>query len=398
MNTATKNALIRRVAGLIEERQEEILLANQSDLAQCDPADRAIYDRLLLNGQKIEGMINSLLQVAAMPDPVGKLLYSFSSPQGLSIENRSSPFGTILIIYESRPDVTIEAAVIAFKAGNRILLKGGREARLSNLALIACWQTALREQGLDENFVTYLDFSREQIQTFLRQPDRPIDLIVPRGGEKLIAFVKEHASCPVLVSGRGNNFAYIHPSANWEQAIPIIRNAKTQKISACNALDKVLLDKNLPDLKQRAEALIRVLEDDGVEVLLSEELSKLLQRPGSGLSANAPAWDEEFLAMKIVLGLSENLAKAIEKINRHSGGHSALILAEDKTAQRQFMDEVDAAAVYSNASTRFTDGNQFGMGAELAISTDKLHHRGPLGLEQLVTNKWYIFGNGQTRP
>ncbi|HHJ51546.1 MAG TPA: glutamate-5-semialdehyde dehydrogenase, partial [Phaeodactylibacter sp.] len=211
MNTATKNALIRRVAGLIEERQEEILLANQSDLAQCDPADRAIYDRLLLNGQKIEGMINSLLQVAAMPDPVGKLLYSFSSPQGLSIENRSSPFGTILIIYESRPDVTIEAAVIAFKAGNRILLKGGREARLSNLALIACWQTALREQGLDENFVTYLDFSREQIQTFLRQPDRPIDLIVPRGGEKLIAFVKEHASCPVLVSGRGNNFAYIHP-------------------------------------------------------------------------------------------------------------------------------------------------------------------------------------------
>ncbi len=397
MDTQTKNEVLRATARCVEARRRDILEANRADVAACNPSDRALYDRLKVDDSKVDGMIAALEQVAALPDPVGQVRYRHERPDGLLIEDRTAPFGTVLIIYESRPDVTIEAAAIAFKAGNRILLKGGKEAHRTNRVLVQCWHEALQTAGCATEWVQYLEFDRARTQAFLRQPDRPLDLIVPRGGARLIAFVKEHASCPVLVSGRGNNFAFVHRAADWRKVVPVVLNAKTHKISACNALDKVLVDAALPELRGRLAELIDALEAAGVEVWVDAGVQALFPERGWPLVPDEQMWYEEFLAMKIVIGLADDADDAIARINRYSGGHSVTILTEDEAAARRFMDAIDAAAVYHNASTRFTDGGQFGLGAELAISTDKLHHRGPLGLQHLVTNKWYVFGNGHTR-
>jgi len=300
-----------------------------------------------------------------------------------------------MIIYESRPDVTIEAAVLAFKANSKILLKGGKEAYNSNKELVACWHKSLAKNGLEKDWVRMLELNRDETQAFLKNPDEPLDLIVPRGGERLINFVKENATCAVLISGRGNNFLYVAEDANWIKTLQVILNAKTHKISGCNALDKVLIDKKLPNYEARIQELKTVLEKAKVEILIDEEIKKVLSENKS--IPNEATWNEEFLAMKIVLGSVDGIDKAISKINTYSGGHSSVILTEDAQKAQQFMENVDSAAVYHNASTRFTDGGQMGVGAELAISTDKLHHRGPLGLKQLVTNKYYVFGDGQIR-
>ena len=397
MDTPTKNEVLRATARSVEAHRRDILDANRADVAVCDPSDRALYDRLKVDDSKVDGMIAALEQVAALPDPVGQVRYRYERPDGLLVEDRTAPFGTVLIIYESRPDVTIEAAAIAFKAGNRILLKGGKEAHRTNRVLVQCWHEALEAAGCATEWVQYLEFDRAQTQDFLRRPDRPLDLIVPRGGARLIAFVKAHATCPVLVSGRGNNFAFVHRAADWSKVVPVVLNAKTHKISACNALDKVLVDAQLPGLKERLAELVHALEAAGVEVWVDACVQALFPERGWPLVPDEQMWYEEFLAMKIVIGLADDADDAIARINRYSGGHSVTILTEDEAAARRFMDAIDAAAVYHNASTRFTDGGQFGLGAELAISTDKLHHRGPLGLQHLVTNKWYVFGNGHTR-
>ncbi len=398
MDTQTRNEVLLGAARRVAARRQDILDANRADVAACDPSDRALYDRLVLDDAKVDGMIGALEQVAALPDPVGVRRYRYERPDGLVVEDRTAPFGTVLIIYESRPDVTIEAAAIAFKAGNRILLKGGKEAHRTNRVLVQCWHEALAAAGCPTDRVRYLEFSRAETQAFLRQPDQPLDLIVPRGGARLISFVKEHAACPVLVSGRGNNFAYVHRAADWRKVVPVVLNAKTHKISACNALDKVLVDAALPGLQPRLAELIDALAASGVEVWVDARVQALFPERGLPVVADEQMWYEEFLAMKIVIGLAEGPDDAIARINRYSGGHSVAILTEDEAVARRFMDAIDAAAVYHNASTRFTDGGQFGLGAELAISTDKLHHRGPLGLQHLVTNKWYVFGNGHTRP
>lgn len=397
MDTQTKNDVLKTAAARIVAYRRDILAANHADVADCDPLDRALYDRLKVDEAKVDAMIRALKEVAALPDPVGRLRYRHERADGLVVEDRTAPFGTVLIIYESRPDVTIEAAAIAFKAGNRILLKGGKEAHRTNRVLMQCWHEALAAHACPVENVTYLEFSREQTQAFLRRPDRPLDLIVPRGGARLIEFVKEHAACPVLVSGRGNNFAYVHRDADWEKVIPVVYNAKMHKISACNALDKVLIDEALPALERRLPQLVDHLEAAGVSVWVDARIQAAFPERGWQLLDEPSRWYEEFLDAEIVLGLSAGLEEAVARINRYSGGHSATILTENKAVARCFMEAVDAAAVYHNASTRFTDGGQFGLGAELAISTDKLHHRGPLGLQHLVTNKWYVFGNGHTR-
>jgi len=344
--------------------------------------DQAMYDRLVINDKKVDGMLKAIQDVIDDEDPVGRDRYSYNHPNGMKVVDRTAPFGTILIIYESRPDVTIEAAIVAFKSNNKILLKGGKEAKISNRALIACWHQALKSHGLSEDWIQLLEYNREETQSFLKAPHLPLDLIVPRGGEGLINFVKQHATCPVLISGRGNNFMYIDETADWAKVIPIVLNAKTDKISACNALDKILINKNIDDVKEKLESLIAILADNGVEVLTKDLDSQ---------------WPEEYLAMKIAIGYVDDMQTAISLMNQYSGGHSASIITEKDDQALQFMNEVDAAAVYHNASTRFTDGGQMGLGAELAISTDKLHHRGPLGLAHLVTNKWYVFGDGQVR-
>ncbi|MCM4152743.1 glutamate-5-semialdehyde dehydrogenase [Arenibacter sp. N53] len=395
LQTDIKNKVLQSMMGILESKKPEIIAANQKDLDLFDQEDRAMYDRLIVDGKKVDGMIGAIAEVLQQEDPVGKTKSEQVLENGLKIENKTAPFGTIMIIYESRPDVTIEAAVLAFKANNKILLKGGKEAVHSNVVLEKCWHLALEENGLDDDWIQLLHMNRGETQEFLRNPTEKLDLIVPRGGERLIAFVKEHAKCAVLVSGRGNNFLYVDKDADWTQSLEVILNAKTDKISACNALDKILVDVHIDDYSGKIKELKSVLSNNGVEVLVDNKVAEVLS--DSFTVTNEAIWYEEFLAMKCVIGAVENLDGAVQKINKYSGGHSATIMTQNHDMAKGFMDQVDSAAVYHNASTRFTDGGQMGVGAELAISTDKLHHRGPLGLEQLVTNKYYIHGNGQVR-
>lgn len=395
LKTAVKNAVLESMERILHEHKDELLLANQKDLAAFNKDDQALYDRLVVDDKKVGQMIQAVKEVRLQEDPVNKEISKKHLENGLEITNKTAPFGTIMIIYESRPDVTVEAAVLAFKANNKILLKGGKEAYYSNKALVKFWHMALDEHNLGTDYIQFLEMDRTQTQAFLKNPDQPLDLIVPRGGERLIAFVKEHAKCAVLVSGRGNNFLYVHPEADWQMTKKVIINAKTHKISACNALDKILVDINLPDYEGKIQELARLLKEHQVSLVVDEKVSKSL--PNEERIKENSIWQEEFLSMKCVIGSVANLEEAVVLINENSGGHSAAIMTSNNQVAQEFMDAVDCAAVYQNASTRFTDGGQMGVGAELAISTDKLHHRGPLGLKQLVTNKYYILGNGQIR-
>tara|TARA_R110001632_G_scaffold20376_3_gene61065 strand:- start:124 stop:1326 length:1203 start_codon:yes stop_codon:yes gene_type:complete len=395
LNTDIKNKVLQSMMQILDSKRNEIIAANQKDLDLFDKADRAMYDRLIVDDKKVDGMIAAIQEVLQQQDPVGKIKSEQALENGLKIENKTAPFGTIMIIYESRPDVTIEAAVLAFKANNKILLKGGKEAVNSNIVLEKCWHLALEENGLDTQWIQLLHMNREETQEFLRNPTEKLDLIVPRGGERLIAFVKEHAKCAVLVSGRGNNFLFVDKDADWAQSLEVILNAKTQKISACNALDKILVDVNIDDYSNKIKELNAILKEQGVSVVVDSKVAEVLSE--NNVVEDESIWYEEFLAMKCVVGAVVDLEEAVQKINNFSGGHSATIMTRNKQLAMEFMDQVDSAAVYHNASTRFTDGGQMGVGAELAISTDKLHHRGPLGLEQLVTNKYYVYGDGQVR-
>lgn len=395
LNTEIKNKVLQSMMQVLDSTREEIIAANQKDLDFFDKTDRAMYDRLIVDDKKVDGMITAIQEVLQQEDPVGKIKSAQTLENGLKIENKTAPFGTIMIIYESRPDVTIEAAVLAFKANNKILLKGGKEAVNSNVALEKCWHLALEKNGLDTQWIQLLHMNRQETQAFLRNPSEKLDLIVPRGGERLISFVKEHAKCAVLVSGRGNNFLFVDKEADWAQSLEVILNAKTQKISACNALDKILVDVNIDDYPNKLKELNTVLKDQGVSVVVDGKVAEVLTE--NTTVEDESIWYEEFLAMKCVIGAADDLETAVQKINNYSGGHSATIMTKNKELAMAFMDQVDSAAVYHNASTRFTDGGQMGVGAELAISTDKLHHRGPLGLEQLVTNKYYVYGDGQVR-
>ncbi|MEX1003268.1 MAG: glutamate-5-semialdehyde dehydrogenase [Crocinitomicaceae bacterium] len=395
LSTEKKNKVLQSMIDYLDAEREEIIAANGKDLIDFDRDDQALYDRLVVDSKKVDDMIRAVKEVKEQADPVGAIISEDTLDNGLNIINKTAPFGTIMIIYESRPDVTIEAAVLAFKANNKILLKGGKEAHNSNEKLVECWHKALKDNGLEENWIQYLKMDRTATQDFLRNPDQPLDLIVPRGGERLIDFVKEHARCAVLISGRGNNFAYVSARADIDKAIKVILNAKTNKISGCNALDKILVDKNHQDFDQVLRKIESELIKSGVKLVSAKEITDKLD--SKAVIEDEAVWFEEFLAMKAAIGSADGLDDAIEKINHYSGGHSNTILTESKEEAAVFMEQVDSAAVYHNASTRFTDGGQMGVGAELAISTDKLHHRGPLGLKQLVTNKYYVHGDGQIR-
>ena len=389
-----RNDVLSTMAELIAEEKDTILAVNKIELDSYSGGDLAMYDRLKVDDTKIDGMILSLKQLEAAIDPLGKELYNFTHENGMNIINKTAPFGTILIIYESRPDVTVEAAGIAFKSGNKILLKGGKESVNSNLKIVELWHKALAKNNISTSWVEYLNYDRAKTQEFLQNPTEKIDLIVPRGGEKLIAFVKQHATCPVIVSGRGNNFVYVDAEADLGVALNVIVNAKTTKISACNAVDKVLIHKKILSDAIFMNSLIEKLSKSNVEIFGDEKMSAFKD---ISKIENKEIWFEEFLDYKIVLGSVQDLNEAIAMINKYGGGHSASIITKNNNTAKVFMESVDAAAVYQNASTRFTDGGQFGLGGELAISTDKLHHRGPMGLQHLVTNKWYVFGDGQIR-
>jgi glutamate-5-semialdehyde dehydrogenase len=389
-----RNAVLSRMAELLEQERYNLKSVNQQDLINYSGDDLAMEKRLLVDDSKIDAMILSMQQLASQEDPVGVERFHFVHENGMKITNKTAAFGTVMIIYESRPDVTVEAGGIAFKSGNKILLKGGKESLLSNLKIVSLWHQALEENEIDTNWVEYLNYNRTETQAFLENPTQRVDLIVPRGGEQLIAFTKKHASCPVIVSGRGNNFVYIHKEADLQKAIDIIINGKTTNIGVCNALDKVLIDAKLPQWEVFAKQIVNELQQFNVEILGNIAFANATQVPEI---QTEEIWYEEFLNYKIVFGLVDSDAEAIAKINHYSGGHSASIITTNDAVAQEFMEQVDCAAVYQNASTRFTDGGQFGLGGELAISTDKLHQRGPIGLQHLVTNKWYIYGEGQIR-
>ncbi len=395
MNKDKKNEVLRVLARLLRENEDKILKANKKDILHCKKIDESLLDRLKIDEVKIESMATSVEKTINFEDPEGKVLFEFDHENGMKIQNKTVSFGNILIIYESRPDVTIEASILAFKAGNKVFLKGGKEASNSNKFLVSLWQKALEEVGLDKNRVEYLDLSRTKTQEIIKNNTLNLDLIIPRGGEGLIKFVRENAKVPVIVSGRGNNFAFVDKEVNFSQAVEIILNGKS-RISVCNALDKVLVDRNLKDLEKNTKKLVSSLVENNIEVFGDKEISQTDTRV-SWVENEEEILAQEFLSSKIYIKIVKDLGSAIEIINTYSGGHSAVIISKNKENASVFQDRVDCAAVYHNASTRFTDGGEFGFGAEIAISTQKLHFRGPIGLEQLVTNKWYISGNGQIR-
>ena len=389
-----RNSVLNRMAKILEQERANLKAINQQDLNNYTGDDLAMEKRLLVDDAKIDGMILSLQQLASQEDPIGVERFHFVHDNGIKITNKTAAFGTIMIIYESRPDVTVEAGGIAFKSGNKILLKGGKESLGSNLKIVELWHQALTDNNVATSWVEYLNYDRTETQAFLEKPTQKVDLIVPRGGENLIAFVKKHATCPVIISGPGNNLLYVNAQANLEKATAIIINGKTSNISVCNALDKVLIDTNLDNWEAFAKKIISELQQRNVTVLGDENISKATNVPQI---ESELIWHEEFLDYKIVIGTTNSNQEAIDKINTYCGGHSASIITQNNAIAQEFMENVDTAAVYQNASTRFTDGGQFGLGGELAISTDKLHQRGPIGLQHLVTNKWYIYGDGQIR-
>lgn len=394
IDSIQKNKVLLRLSEILQQNRLRIIDANLLDRSALIDTDESMQDRLKVDDTKIDGMSRSLKEVTQMDEPVGKLLYDFTREDGLHIENRTVPFGTILIIYESRPDVTIEAAATAFKAGNRILLKGGKEAFHTNSLLTQLWKDALSENDVDDGFVEYLHLTHNETQKLIVENSHKVDLIIPRGGENLIKFVVDNATIPVIISGRGNNFLFVDADSDFEMAVRIILNGKS-RISVCNALDKVLIDSNLPNIKEKVDLLVKKLKANNIEVLGDNKICCL--------NADIIEVDddkilfEEFLALKIYLTTVPGLNDAINIINKYCGRHSSTIVTNNKDHADKFMEQVDCAAVYHNASTRFTDGGQFGVGGEIAISTQKLHFMGPLGAQQLVTNKWFIYGKGHTR-
>ncbi len=394
MTRKEKNNVLLTLAGLLKQNEKEILDANQTDMDSVSDADISMKDRLKVDGAKVDGMIQSLQEVAQQIDPEGKILYEHTREDGLHIINKTVPFGTILIIYESRPDVTIEAAATAFKAGNRILLKGGRESLNTNSYLTELWQEALTANGFEKDYVQYLNISREETQALIKDNTHNVDLIIPRGGDTLIKFVTGNSSVPVIVSGRGNNFVYVDDECDTDMAISLILNGK-QRISVCNAIDKVLINKNMEDVGGFTNKLITALNEAGIEVYGTKELAAA----NSNIKEeNDPTvLCEEFLAPKMYLAWVESIDEAVAMVNKYSGGHSSVIVTANADKADQYMQHVDSAAVYHNASSRFTDGGQLGVGAEIAISTQKIHFRGPLGAQELVTNKWFVYGKGQIR-
>jgi len=394
MQTEIKNKTLSDLAKLISEHKSEIIQQNKIDLAGSNELDPTLVDRLKVDEKKVDTMVSSINEVIHLEDPEGEILHHYNHPNGMQVENRSVPFGRILIIYESRPDVTIEAAINAFKGGNKIYLKGGKESKNTNVFLVNLWSRALQMNNLPTDLVTYLDIDRNETQKLLKENHLRLDLIIPRGGEALIDYIRQNTSIPLIISGRGNNFVYVHPDADFTMAQTIIINGKS-RLSVCNAIDKVLFNINTKNLKQK------------VELVLSKALEMKLDVYGDGdffksfdlikPMEDQLMYEQEFLSPKILFGIVESADNAIDTINKYSGGHSAVIVTEDENVATKFQDEVDCAAVYHNASSRFTDGGQFGFGAEIAISTQKLHFRGPVGLAQLVTNKWFITGNGQIR-
>ncbi len=393
LDPKTKVAILLDMADALEEHTKTILIENEKDLknAQENNLSPAMTDRLLLNPQRVSEMAKAIREIAALKEPVGRILDGWVVPSGLKIEKVSIPIGVVAIIYESRPNVTSDTAALCFKSGNACILKGGKEAIYSNTIIASLLQDVLMRHNLPKETIALLpDSSREGVAKLVKM-DKWVDLVIPRGGEALIRFVSENATIPVVKHDKGVCHTFVDKDANLKDAIKIIINAKCQRPSACNALETLLIHENiaqtfLPEIKE-------ALEKSGATTKGCKKVCKIIHTN----LANDEDFFTEHLSNALNIKIVEDIDEAIEHITTYGSSHSEAILSENHTNIERFLNEVDAACVYVNASTRFTDGGEFGFGAEVGISTNKLHARGPMGINDLTTYKFKIYGSGQTR-
>lgn len=393
MGTNEKNRVLSEISSLLRSHVTEIIGANKLDIetARANGMSEAMIDRLTLTEQRIGGMADGVDKVISLPDPVGAVIGGSDLPNGLHVIKKRVPIGTIGIIFESRPNVTVDAATLCFKAGNTVILRGGSDAINSNKALVGLMRTALRNCGVNENAVQLVEDTSRAVANAMMKLNKYIDLLIPRGGGGLIHAVIENATIPVIQTGEGNCHVYVDESADIDMAVNIINNAKTQRPSVCNAIENILVhEKAAPELFRKLD----MLWQGRVAIRGDEETAKLVKVEKI---ADDTDYATEFLDYRLSSKVVKSLDEAIEHINRFGTKHSECIVTQSLRSAEIFQQRIDAAAVYVNASTRFTDGFEFGLGAEIGISTQNLHARGPMGLEALTTYKYLINGNGQIR-
>ena len=398
-STEDRNKVLDKVSQLLSERITDIVSANQIDYesGKTSGLNDQMLDRLLLTPERIEGMATDVQTIKSLSDPIGEIIEQKTLENGIELKKVRVPLGVLGSIYESRPNVTIDIASLAIKSGNAALLRGGKESVNSNIVLTQILKDALSNAGLPESAVGLITDPDRSIVDEMLGLDEYIDLLVPRGGAGLIKHVYETASMPVVAGGIGVCHAFIDENADPQKVIPIVINSKTQRPTVCNALDTVLVHKNADKLM--IQNMISELLDHQVEVRADEQILQHITVDNSLIkAASEDDWGTEFLSLVISIKTVDSLQEALEHIKTHGSGHTEAILSEDKTSQDTFTRTIDAAAVFVNASTRFTDGSQFGLGAEVGISTQKFHARGPLGLKELTSYKWIGIGNGQVRP
>lgn len=395
-STEERNQALKAMASALVERQAEIVAANAQDMerAREQGTQSGLLDRLLLDGGRLEAIASAVLDVAALPDPIGEVVTGRTLPNGLELRQLRVPLGVIAMIYEARPNVTADAAALCVKTGNAVILRGGSLAAKSNLAMARVLDDACASAGLPAGCVQTIEDTSHDAASELMTLHGSIDLLIPSGGAALIRSVVENARVPVIETGIGNCHVYVHEKADPEMAVRIVVNAKCQRPAVCNAAESLLVDESVHE--EVLPEILRALEARGVTVFGDEKTLAL-----GAISSIEPAteedWQREYYELKMACRVVSGLDEAITHINHYGTGHSEAIVTEDYSAAQRFLAEVDAAAVYVNASTRFTDGGEFGLGAEIGISTQKLHARGPMGLAALTSTKWQILGSGQIR-
>ena len=398
LSSTRKNEALHAIADALEERSAEVLAQNELDIAdgRANGLSDALLDRLQLTPERMRGLADDTRKVAALPDPVGAELESRLLPNGLRLSRRRIPIGVLGVIYEARPNTTIDIAVLSLKTGNAVILRGGKETLRSNLALVSVIAGALQAQGLPSEAIQYIgNPDRALVSQFLRM-DNYVDMLIPRGGNSLHRLCREQSTIPVITGGIGICHYYIDITADQERGMDVIVNARTQRPSVCNALDTLLVNRQiapefLPKLAQR-------MAECGVEIRATPDAMPFLtDRGATVIPAGPDDWDTEWMTLILGVKLVDSLDEAVAHIQEHSQDHSDGILTQDWNNAQRFVDAVNSSAVFVNASTRFNDGGEFGLGAEVAISTQKLHARGPMGLEELTTYKWIVLGDMQVR-
>ena len=394
LSTSKKNEALQAVAAALVENSASIIAANAIDMANAkeNGMSEALLDRLFVNEARVKAMADGILQVADLKDPVGEVLSMTNRPNGLMIGKKRVPLGVIGMIYESRPNVTPDAFCLCFKTGNAVILRGGSDCINSNLAITKVIRAALASQGICEDVVQIIESTDRATATALMRLNEYMDVLIPRGGAGLIKSVVENSTVPVIETGTGNCHIYVDASADFEMALNIIDNAKTQRLGVCNAAESLVVHESVA--KDFLPMLYKKLTEKAVVMRADERARAICPEMEA---ATEEDFYKEYLDRLISVKVVDSIDEAIAHINEHNTGHSESIITKDYENSLRFLNEIDAAAVYVNASTRFTDGGEFGFGAEIGISTQKLHARGPLGLEELTTTKYIIFGNGQIR-